>query len=93
MNLIYYGPMLMLFNGFWVMDNLQIFDNVSNSKDSSSDHMKSGHTIELRIAQSSPMLYVCLIAIAVMSLRWVIPYGYFIEKGFTMTPNIKEIDE
>ena len=50
MNLIYYGPLLLLFNGFWVMDNLQIFDNVSIYKEHSTDKMESGHTIQLRIA-------------------------------------------
>jgi hypothetical protein len=74
----------MMFNGYWVMDNLQIFDNVSNLKEKKTDHMASGHTFQFRITQSTPMLYICLIASGMMIMKWVIPERLLILKGMTM---------
>jgi len=90
---MYYGPLLMLFNGYWVMDNLQIFDNIWSFKENSYDHMLSTHTIQFRITQSSPMLFCCMISLAILFLRWVIPQRKLILAGLTMTPYIKEVNE
>lgn len=90
---MYYGPLLMLFNGYWVMDNLQIFDNVWTFKQNSYDHMPSAHTIEFRITQSSPLLFCCFMSFSIMFLRWIIPQRKLIMNGLTMTPYIKDVDE
>jgi len=55
--------------------------------------MKSGHTIQFRIAQATPMLYVCVISVSVMVVRWIMPNSSLINKGLSMSCKIKDIDE
>jgi len=49
LNILKFGPVIMLFNGFWLVDNRQFFDNVWVFKDKATDQMKSGHFVGVRI--------------------------------------------
>lgn len=49
LNILKFGPVIMLFNAFWLIDNRQFFDNVWVFKDKTTDQMKSGHFVGVRI--------------------------------------------
>ena len=43
LSILKYAPMLMLFNGYWLMDNRQFFDNVWHYKDKVTENMWADH--------------------------------------------------
>lgn len=49
LSILKYGPLCLLFNGFWLMDNRQFFDNVWIYKDKSTENMMSGHHVGIKI--------------------------------------------
>jgi len=46
------APILLLLNGFWMLDNQQIFNNVINFKDTSTSMMLTGHTFRTMLTVS-----------------------------------------
>lgn len=56
LSILKYAPLCLLFNGWWLLDNKQFFDNVWIYKDKSTENMKSGHHVGFHTCQSSPML-------------------------------------
>jgi len=46
MNLLSYTPLIFLMNGYWMLSNRQMFGNVVNSLDYSTEQMSSGHGFE-----------------------------------------------
>jgi hypothetical protein len=49
LSIMKYAPLLMLFNGFWLMDNRQFFDNVWHYKDKVTENMWADHFPEYRV--------------------------------------------
>jgi len=53
-----WAPLMMLFNGYWMLSNVQIFDNnwsyIANSD--TKTHMKSDHFITFHVNWATPML-------------------------------------
>ena len=49
LSILKYAPLMMLFNGFWLMDNRQAFDNVWHYKDKVTQNMWSDHFPEYRV--------------------------------------------
>lgn len=67
LSILKYAPLCLLFNGFWLLDNKQFFDNVWNYKDKSTETMKSGHLINFHVCQSSPLILAgCLCMLVVI---------------------------
>jgi hypothetical protein len=88
MTLLSYTPIMFLFNGFWMLGNRQIFENLINQIADSNVEMLTSHDLSClgRVTQASPMLIIgfCLFFIAAMQT-------FFPEQlrvwGFTISSN------
>jgi hypothetical protein len=49
LSILKYGPLCLLFNGFWLLDNRQFFDNVWIYKNKSTENMMSGHHVGIKV--------------------------------------------
>jgi hypothetical protein len=65
-SLFYYSPLLMLYNGYWMLSNPEIFANKYDFKDSTIDGMKSQHFANLAVDWASPVLLMGLSAIFII---------------------------
>ena len=61
--LLYWSPVLLLFNGYWMLSNHQIFLNVWSYIDQQDQGMKSDHHIDGDINWASPVLLMAVTAI------------------------------
>jgi hypothetical protein len=93
LSILKYAPMLMLFNGYWLMDNRQFFDNVWHYKDKVTDNMWADHFPEYRVAQSSPLLLMSATCVALIVVQIIIPAELLLKWGFTMSQDEMEVDE
>lgn len=94
MKLLSYTPILFLFNGYWMLSNRQIFENVVNSLTYSTEQMSSAHgwSSVASMNHASPMLMIALAFIVITVLR-VGFYDTMMKWGFTISTNTIEVDE
>lgn len=93
LSIMKYAPLMLLFNGYWLMDNRQFFDNVWHYKDKVTQNMLSDHLIEYRVCQSSPLFLMSLTCVALIVVQLVIPSELLLKWGFTMSVEEMEVDE
>jgi hypothetical protein len=60
------APLLLLFNGYWMISNHQIFTNAWNYKERTFETMKSGHLVHLEINWATPMLLLAVAAVVII---------------------------
>ena len=60
------APLLLLFNGYWMISNRQIFTNAWNYKERTFETMKSGHLVHLEINWATPMLLLAVAAVVII---------------------------
>lgn len=83
----------MLFNGFWLLDNKQFFENVWGYKNKTTEFMKSQHFVAIKVNQSSPLLLAgCLCAI-VCVVQILLSEETLQRMGFTMAMDSLDVDE
>jgi len=88
-----YAPLCMLFNGFWLLDNKQFFENVWGYKNKTTEFMKSQHFVAIKVNQSSPLLLAgCLCAIVCM-IQVIVSEETLQRMGFTMAMDSLDVDE
>ena len=68
-----YAPLFLLFNGAWLMDNRQMFENNWNYKMTSVQFMRSGHYLEFAVTSGAPMIFIALIAFTMHIFLEVLP--------------------
>jgi len=94
MNLLSYTPILFLLNGFWMLGNRQMFENVVNQISTSTTPMVTGHdwSTLTNVTQATPMLLIgaCLVVITFFRVFF---YETLTQWGFTLTANNIEVDE
>lgn len=66
LSIMKYAPVMLLFNGFWLMDNRQFFDNVWHYKDKVTENMLADHYPGYRICQSSPLFLMAMTCVAII---------------------------
>lgn len=93
LSIMKYAPLMLLFNGYWLMDNKQFFDNVWHYKDKVTENMLSDHLIEYRVCQSSPLFLMSLTCAILIVVQVVIPKELLLKWGFTMSQEEMEVDE
>ena len=94
MKLFTYTPMIFLMNGYWMLSNRQMFENVINSKTYSTEQMESAHgwsTLGV-MSQATPLLLFSFAFMVITILR-VGFYEYLTAWGFTISSNDIEVDE
>jgi len=88
LDILRFAPVLLLFNGYWMLGNQQVFNNVVNRKETSTSSMPTGHTLSTvyEVSQASTLL---LIGVAILFIILMQTYfGDFLRKygfGFTET--------
>ena len=94
MKLLSYTPILFLFNGYWMLSNRQIFENVVNSLTYSTEQMSSAHgwSSIASMGHASPMLMIAFAFIVITVLR-VGFYDTMSKWGFVISTNTIEVDE
>lgn len=85
MSILKFAPLCLLFNGYWLMDNKQFFENAWAYKDKAHDNMKSQHFIGFRICQSSPMILAAILCTISVVIQTVVPEDQLKKMGFTMS--------
>jgi len=93
LSIMKYAPLLMLFNGFWLMDNRQAFDNVWHYKDKVTENMWADHLPGYRVCQASPLFLMSMTCVALIVVQIVIPAELLLKWGFTMSQDELEVDE
>lgn len=56
------APLMLLFNGYWMLSNEQIFNNKWSYIQDKSNSMKSGHLVGFRLCSASPMFMLAIFA-------------------------------
>lgn len=93
LSILKFAPLCLLFNGYWLLDNKQFFENSWAYKDKAHENMKSNHFIGFRVCQSSPLILagtLCLISVIV---QMIIPEEQLKSMGFTMAQDDLDVDE
>lgn len=93
LNLLKFSPLFLIFNGYWMMDNQQIFSNVWQYKMHAFDQMPSSHLIMFKINQASPLFYICFASIIILILQFTIPVELMMRAGFSMAKEDVHVDE
>jgi len=73
MSLLKYAPLFLLCNGYWLLDNKQMFENKWYYKRYTTEHMKSGHLLEFPLNQATPLLLISCLAILIIAVQSIIP--------------------
>mmetsp|Transcript_10851 Transcript_10851/g.14605 ORF Transcript_10851/g.14605 Transcript_10851/m.14605 type:complete len:219 (+) Transcript_10851:2354-3010(+) len=94
MQMLTYTPLLFLINGYWMLSNRQMFDNVVNKIVFSTEQMSSAHKLSdmFQMSQATPLLVLSFAIFAVTIMR-ACCYAKIKEWGFSISSNVIEVDE
>lgn len=93
LSILKYAPLMMLFNGYWLMDNRQFFDNVWHYKDKVTENMWADHLPEYRVCQSSPLFLMSMACVILIIVQTIVPSDLMLKWGFTMSQDVMSVDE
>lgn len=63
LEMLKFAPLVMLFNGYWMLSNQQIFKNNVSLIQNTTESMKSNHLLLFVINWASPILLMCISAV------------------------------
>jgi hypothetical protein len=63
-----FAPLLLIFNGYWMLSNRQIFQNEWKWISVSTETMKSGHSLETGVNWATPVMFMCGAAITLYAV-------------------------
>ena len=65
------APLLLLFNGYWMIDNRQIFDNETTFINKSGELMVSNHFLDNlhKVSRHTPLLVVIVAAVIICIMQ------------------------
>lgn len=87
-----WAPIFLLFNGYWMLSNPQIFMNKWSYKDSTRDNMKSEHFATLGVNWASPVLLLCMASIFLIAIQKIFA-DYLMKWGFALQSKEIQVDE
>lgn len=75
LSIMKFAPLMLLFNGYWLMDNKQFFDNVWHYKDKVTHNMLADHFIVFppKINQASPLFLMAMACVVIIVFQLIIP--------------------
>ena len=80
-----WAPLFLLFNGFWIIDNKQMFQGHWNYLMRETESMKSDHYVhQLEITQSAPLFLMALMSVFIITLQIIIPDSVLALWGFSL---------
>ena len=86
------APIMLLFNGYWMISNRQIYENKWYYIGKTTDSMKSNHQVNFEINWATPALFMGMAAIGILSIQKVFS-KYLMKWGFTMASVEISVDE
>jgi hypothetical protein len=82
---IKWAPLFLLFNGFWIVDNQQMFRGKWEYIMRETDNMQSNHFIhDLEISHSSPLFLMVFMSVILIALQIIIPNKLLAMWGFSL---------
>jgi len=95
MTIMKYAPVMLLFNGYWLMDNQQFFENKWHYKDKVTENMLADHPVYLppKINQSSPLFIMCMTCMFIIIFTSIVPKDILLQWGFSMSKEELDVDE
>lgn len=63
LEMIKFAPLLMLFNGYWMISSPQIFTNKINLIQNTAEKMKSSHFYEFDVNWATPVILMCFASV------------------------------
>lgn len=86
--------MFLLFNGFWLVDNKQMFQGEWSYIMKETDYMNSQHYVHsLELTQSAPLFLMVFMSVALVSLQTFIPDEFLAVWGFSLQKEEISVDE
>lgn len=88
-----WGPILYLVNGYWMLSNVQMFNNKWKYKDTRAVQMKSEHYITIQINHATPMLQMVIFSFIIIILQKVLSKELQKTLGWGMSEKDIDVDE
>lgn len=92
LGMLKFAPLLMLMNGYWMISNKQIFENVTAYIQISSQKMPSKHYLDFTVNWASPIFLMAIAAIFLIVIQNVFS-DYLQRWGFTLQAKEIKVDE
>lgn len=93
-SMVGFAPMFLLMNGFWLVDNKAIFNNVWVYRMRVTDNMKSNHHFQgFVVNQATPLLLFAVFSWALRIITTVVPEETLARLGFTLSSEELSVDE
>ena len=86
------APILLLFNGYWMITNRQIYENNWSYIGKSTDSMLSQHEVSFSIDWGTPALFMATAAVGILAIQKIFS-SYLMRWGFTMQSVEIKVDE
>lgn len=87
-----FAPILMIFNGYWMLSNTQIFEGKWQFIEKAQDTMNSMHRFSFDVNWATPIVFMCAAAITVYVVQKIFA-DHLQALGFAMTSKDIEVDE
>jgi len=91
-SLFLWSPLLMLFNGYWMLSNPEIFDNVYSYQDSTISGMRSKHFFSFQVNWASPIALMAASAIFLIIIKKIFA-EQLMAWGYSLQAKKIEVDE
>ena len=87
-----FAPLLLLFNGYWMLGNRQIFENMWYYIDKSNHSMISNHILKMELNWTTPTLVMAIASLGIIIIQKVFA-DRLMKWGFTMASQDIKVDE
>lgn len=85
LQIVRWAPLFLLFNGFWMVDNQQMFNSKWSYIMRDTDGMRSSHFIHnLQITQSAPLFLMAFMSVIIITMQILIPENTLRRYGFSL---------
>lgn len=91
-NMLKWAPLLLLFNGYWMISNRQVFQNEWEYIEKSTNTMISDHFVFFGVNWATPTLFMAVAAVFIMAVQKIFA-DYLMKWGFAMASKEIKVDE
>jgi hypothetical protein len=91
-NMLKWAPLLLLFNGYWMISNKQIYQNDWSYIDKTTDTMRSNHFAFFGVNWATPLLFMACCAVFIIAIQKIFA-DYLMKWGFAMASKDINVDE
>lgn len=91
-NMLKLAPIMLLFNGYWMISNRQIYENNWSYIGRITESMHSHHPIDFKINWATPALFMAVASVGIILIQKIFN-KYLMKWGFTMASVDIKVDE